>query len=161
MNDPQKTPVPSTTEWKSALAGVFTEVMEDLAFAFAEAGPTMADTRQSFIHVMMRFSGPLRGKVRMAVPESLCRELSANILGMEADHAESVRLSHDALREILNTICGRFLRELPNNKEGFDLTPPVTGRMRLEEVRAFAGSKDAASFLVDDSPVFVGAVFDE
>jgi hypothetical protein len=51
-------------------------------------------------------------------------ELAANMLGMDMDEDVSIEEQQDALRELLNVICGNLLPQLGGTQEIFSIEVP-------------------------------------
>lgn len=104
------------------------EVLGEMAFMFCE--PMDEDVMKKVPHLewnqgSMTFSGPLRGKLQAAAGKNFCRCLAGNMLGLEPDEPEPERYAADALKELLNVICGRFLSDAFGIETVFNLESPV------------------------------------
>lgn len=107
------------------LATVFREIIEQLAFMFAEPVekaevPGVSDA----LGVRMEFSGPFSGWLSLAASRGEGVEVAANILGLDSDDPSAEVRAEDALKEVLNVTCGRLLTELAGSEPVFNLTVP-------------------------------------
>ena len=113
-------------KYKKILEDTFKEVMEALAFMFVESTEKdkLPTGEEKYLHAIMAFSGTLTGNLEIIAGTSLCKLLAANMLGVESQDEESQKKASDALKETLNTICGRYLTALAGEKPVFNLTTP-------------------------------------
>lgn len=143
-----------TTE---VLGTVFCDVVEKMAFMFSdefEEGASPAGVRDA-IRAFMEFRGPIEGTIALAVAKDLCPEIAANSLGLEPDDEDAISKSDDALKELLNVICGNFLTRVSGDEPIFDLTVPQVEDLDPEQWDALAQREGTCSFLVEDYPALI------
>lgn len=109
----------------------------------------------------MRFTGHRCGTLGIVVPNDMCPVIAANILGMEVEDEEVVKRSFDALKEVLNVICGNLLTAMEGEEPVFDLTVPETRVISSTEWAGLKESDDALTFVVDEHPVVFSLKMDE
>lgn len=104
----------------------FAEVLQQLAFLFAEPIPALSDIDDpgAWRAVRMGFKGPFAGEVSLHLPTSLRNEVAANFLGLDADDDGVSSHADDALRELLNVLCGHILTLWAGEEAVFDLGSP-------------------------------------
>jgi CheY-specific phosphatase CheX len=143
-------------EQRERLAAVFGEVIETQAFMFAEPAKTdeLAPPGNGLLVARMKFSGPLSGRLTLSVPRRLAVELAANVLGIEADAVAETR-AQDALGELLNVACGRFVTELAGEGPVFDLSVPKVAGAEAPAWGELSGQEGVMAFTVDDHPVLL------
>jgi CheY-specific phosphatase CheX len=113
----------------AATSGIITDVvidtLEKLAFLFAVPleGPAPEDTRE-LATVRVRFSGPLCGGMQLSLSQSVLAELAGNMLGADDGAALSADEQHDALRELINVICGNLLPLIGGGTAEFNIQTP-------------------------------------
>jgi len=113
----------------AAISGILTDVvvdtLEKLAFLFAVPleGPAPEDTRE-LATVRVRFSGPLCGGMQLGLSRPLLAELAGNMLGADDGSALSADEQHDALRELINVICGNLLPVIGGGTAEFNIQTP-------------------------------------
>jgi len=117
------------------LTGVVADTLEKLAFLFAAPleGPAPEETGE-FATVRVRFSGPLCGAMQLSLSQPVLAELAVNMLGADDASALSADEQHDALRELINVICGNLLPLIGGGSAEFNIeTPfiPATGAAAL------------------------------
>lgn len=142
-----------STETKEILAEVVGEVFEAMAFMFAD--PLNADSTDEVeldqpIEVHLEFVGAATGEVAIVVPEGMCQELAANILGVEPDDEDAVAKALDSLKEILNVICGNALTRVAGEEPVFNLNIPKTGELTEETLADWLHDEDTVFLMVDD-----------
>lgn len=145
------------TDNKEVVSEVFCSVIEQIAFMFAEITEPadLPAMDQPFAEASMSFDGPLRGRLIMAVPRQACRQLAANILGMESDDEYVASRADDSLKELLNVTCGHILTSLAGDRPVFDLSIPQVLDLDAGAVQAMQATCGTAGFLVEESPVLV------
>lgn len=140
-----------------ALRDGFCEAVETLAFMFAE--PANKDDLHAqgseFIEVKMGFAGGMQGAMALVVPAEMPVRIAANVLGMEPDDEFVVERGIDAVKEVLNVTCGRFLTLYAGEKPVFDLSVPETATWSAQQWQAMLAEPGTLAFLVDDMPVLL------
>lgn len=151
------------TEQKELIGGVFCEVLEQLAFMFGE--PADKDDLPSagcqYVQAKMTFAGQRTGSVSLAVPDEMCLELAANILGTEPGQGLDAQQATDALKEVLNVVCGHFLTALAGEEPVVNLSVPSTSQLDTVGWTALRDDPETIPFLVDDSPVLLRLSWEE
>ena len=72
----------------------------------------------------MTYSGGMTGSISLIVPDDVCPEIAANVLGKDPDDAIVAAQSADALKEVLNVLCGNILTAVAGESPVFDLSVP-------------------------------------
>ncbi len=107
------------------LVEVTADTLEKLAFIFtfpAEEAPVIDEQSQEIVRV--DFSGPFGGGMELSLPSSALGELAVNMLGAEEGEDLSPEQQRDALKELINVVCGNLLPILAGHAEEFNLRPP-------------------------------------
>ena len=115
-------------------AGILAATLENMAFIFTEElleEDVLAEPGKCLV-VEMRFRGPHRGRVNLAVQYPLSEELAMNMLGIDEEEELTEAMAHDALKEILNMACGQFLTTRFGSQPVFDLTIPEVKKMEAK-----------------------------
>ncbi len=147
--------------WTTALKISISDALSTMFFMVPEEHPALldqisADDGQAwcFGWVIVK-SGGEAIKVWVCTPEKLARELSANILSMDADELDSEDLE-DAYKELLNMVVGGLLTNVDSTSKW---------RMGLPEVsmlsggllgKSLGGSAQSMAFDVDGMPLITG-----
>ena len=114
----------------SAISGILTEVvvdtLEKLAFLFAAPLEEAAsEDTEKLATVRVRFSGPVCGEMQLSLSRPVQAELAGNMLGAEDGSALSEDEQHDALRELINVICGNLLPMIGGGAAEFNIQTPT------------------------------------
>lgn len=140
------------------LKRVCCDVFEQLAFMFGEDPETEEDAAAppgGCVLTAMGFSGPAKGRIALAVPEEMCPQIAANVLGVEPTDDLVTENAHDALKEMLNVMCGRLLTELAGEEPVFELTVPEVRAIPDETWQKLHATPGTLALIVDDSPVLL------
>jgi CheY-specific phosphatase CheX len=140
-----------------AMQRIFGDVLEQMAFMFADPADTaeVEPMIEAGLRAHMRFRGPFRGELRLAVPQEMCPVLAQNMLGVGPEDERVMDRARDALKEVLNVTCGGVLTELAGDEPVFDLTVPEIDEIVTEDWQGLAEDPDTAAFLVDDYPALL------
>ena len=146
-----------TENHKALLSRVFAEVLEQMAFMFADAADAdePPPPPESPLLAHMTFRGAMSGKLSLAVAADMCPEIAANLLGTEPEEGADPKISRDALKELLNVTCGHVLTALAGDEPVFDLTVPQVEELSEEAWTVMATAAETAALLVDDRPVLL------
>ncbi len=141
----------------STVEDAFCDVLEKLAFAFAEpvAKDELPDCSGENVRVDVAFTGGMRGDLGIAVPRRLCDEMAANILGLEPDSVIESDQALDAVKEVASVVCGHVLTAVAGEEPVFDLSVPTARPLDEEGWVTLLDCDDCLAFMVDDSPVLV------
>ena len=144
-------------EQNELVSDVFCEVLEKLAFMFGEAveKEELASDTSEYIRAMMSFTGAMSGKLGLVVPKEMCPEIAANVLGMDPDDELVAAQAIDALKEVLNVVCGNVLTALAGERAMFDLSVPEISTLNAAEWTTTLHEPQTWAFLVDDIPVLL------
>lgn len=139
------------------LVGVFREVIEHLAFMFADPveKEEVAGLAERALCVRMEFSGPLSGWLLLAAPREAGSEIAANILGVDSDDSAALTGAEDALKEVLNVTCGRLLTALAGEGPVFHLTVPQSVPVDGAEWARLLAADETQAFEADGNTVLL------
>ena len=132
---------------------VLCEVLEKQAFLFPDrtSAESLPPQSGNMILAYMRFSGsPAKGEIGFYAPEVMCREMAANLLGVDDDDEAAASQAADSLKEMLNMVCGNFLTALAGGSVVFDLSVPDAKIITKEEWDAVLTRPDALCYASDD-----------
>lgn len=144
------------TEHEAIIQRIFPEVLEKMAFVFAEpAGVPVSDEQvgEEWLKASMNFSGHFNGELVLVIPEPLCAVFAENMLGACDD--DSPQRAHDAFKEVLNVTCGNILTEVAGEGPVFDLTVPQVSSLTREELNTLLHGEGLLSFTIEDQPAFL------
>lgn len=132
------------------------QVFEQVAFMFPESPPEdepFPAPDGPLVIARIEYSGPSRGVVALAAPESICAEIAANALGIDPDDREAGGIAHDALGELLNVCCGRLLTVLAGEEPVFNLALPSVSPFEIEQWAEMLHDTECIRILVEGRPV--------
>ena len=138
------------------MAKVFNEVLEQLAFMFADP-PEMdhPDLDDDLAEASMTFHNAFSGAISLVVPRAMGPVLAANVLGIEPDDEAVLRAPYDALKELLTVTCGNVLTAIAGDEPVFDLTVPEIVERSRDEWEALQARENTLYCLVDEFPVLL------
>jgi len=110
---------------KSLLTQVANDTLEKLAFLFAVPDNERVDDGPDPMVVgRVAFNGYFDGSLLMRISSSVVAELAGNMLGLD-DGAEISDVQQlDALKEIINVICGNVLPAVAGDQVEFNIDAP-------------------------------------
>lgn len=109
----------------SRLAEVTTDTLERLAFIFASPvadGPAVEESALETVRV--DFSGGFTGGLELSLSTSVLVELAANMLGADEGRTLSADEQRDALKELVNVVCGNLLPAVAGRAKEFTIGTP-------------------------------------
>jgi len=114
-----------TEQIKETLCHVTGDVLEKLAFIFSfpEEGSEETDYGSS-VAASVSFAGPFTGTLIMAVSNDTLPELTGNMLGLDDNESTTVEQQHDALKELINVVCGNLLPVISGRQSIFNVNAP-------------------------------------
>jgi len=106
------------------LFAVAEDVISKLAFMFVlQDDESDIPDNGLEIFTVVSFKGPFSGKLIMSVSERILPEIAANMLGVEEDETV-IEEQYDAVKELINVICGNLLPEIAGKKAIFKVGTP-------------------------------------
>jgi hypothetical protein len=136
------------------LEDILSNVLQEQAFMFAEHfGDDPEMPEPPFIHARIRFDGPFDGHLGLVFSHALSIELIANMLGLDPEDIDSEDDAADALKELLNIVCGKFLAAAFGHTFVFDFEAPSVAHIGPEEWRTQLATQETTALLVEDEPV--------
>jgi len=137
------------------LGPVFLEVAEKLAFMFGKSvgAEAVADADGGWVSARLDFHAERSGTLVLTVPAGMCREIAANILGLDPEDIANDAVAEDALKEMVNVVAGRVVPELLGEGSDFDLTVPRIARLDAAACLDLARRRGSACYELDGAPV--------
>lgn len=146
-----------SVEHKDEAGKALCETLSKLAFLFAD--PQDEDCPPSepkrALKVALDFSGAHKGTLELMVPEPLCPEIAAGILGCDPDDEQAVGSGADSLKELLNVVCGQLLPQIYGNDKLFDLGAPHIVEVNQTAWCELQRDESTGRFQVDEHPLLV------
>ena len=106
----------------SMLARVAEETFEALTFMY----PVGEDESPADANVSaeVTYDGPSSGRLVLTVSQNMLPAVATNMLGLDFDEVPTSDQQTDALREVLNVICGNLLPVLYSQRDVFNVDAP-------------------------------------
>jgi CheY-specific phosphatase CheX len=142
---------------RDALNEVIARVFQQTAFLFPQPADLPDSTPvgdNAFIAVSLAYTGDRSGTVFLILPDALCRELAANLLGEDVTEDLPREKALDAAKETLNIIAGQLLIRMYGNKALFNLSAPEVREAAPADIIASVGAPACVCNMVDGRPVF-------
>lgn len=139
------------------------DIFEQLAFMFGDEleKDDVECPEDDFMKAVMTFSGHKDGAIEIIIPRRLAPALAYNILGIDESVDIETGIAEDALKELLNTLCGRMLPSLFTDRETFDLHPPDVESITRGQWQEFLHREATIVFAIEESPVLLNIHFSE
>lgn len=110
---------------KSILTAVTNDTLDKLAFLFVFADDErVSDGPDPALVGQVDFNGYFDGSLLMRISADAVPELANNMLGLDDDAEISKAEQQDALKEILNVICGNALPAIAGDQVEFNIEAP-------------------------------------
>ncbi|RPI62341.1 MAG: chemotaxis protein CheX [Planctomycetaceae bacterium] len=111
--------------WDDELAAVASETFETLAF-MCPMGPDETSDKSGAVSAWITFAGPFGGAIKLLVAPEMLTELATNMLGLDDESGPPTREQQlDALKELLNVICGNLLPRVAGSEAVFNVAAPT------------------------------------
>lgn len=137
---------------KSILMAVANDTLEKLAFlfAFADEGRDH-DSPDPAVVGRVKFDGYFDGFLMMRISECVIPELTSNMLGLDDGAQISQAQQQDALKELLNIICGNALPAIAGDDVEFNIaTPELLPPMKSAHLGQIDNAACIARLMLED-----------
>ncbi len=112
-----------TDQIKETIYQVTEDVLERLAFMFSFREEERGDMNYSDAMIAsVTFGGDFEGRLFLAVSPDILPELAGNMLGIDEETTQDQQ--QDALKELINVICGNLLPRLSGKRIIFNVNAP-------------------------------------
>lgn len=110
---------------KEILYRVAEDVLEKLAFIFSFPEEEREGIAyDAAVTAKVSFTGPFKGTLIMAVSTEALPEMTGNMLGIEDGEETTTDQQYDAVKELINVICGNMLPAIAGKETLFNVDPP-------------------------------------
>lgn len=136
---------------------VFSDVLENLAFMFAEQAEKddIPETISKSIEVGISFSGYANGALKLITTKEVCNEVAINLLGCLDASDLNPDSADDAIKELINITCGQFLTATAGTKPVFNLKPPTVIHTDQSTWKNMRDDDSSYLFKIDDEPIII------
>ncbi len=138
--------------------GAFMEVLSNYAFMFGdrvEAESLTCAEDACFLHVWIDILSNGKSHLGVVIPMSLARTITANVLGIEEDDPVAQERSEDAVKEMINVLCGHLRTLLAQESDLFEAAIPCATPVSADEWNSIKDSKESLAFLIEDQPLLL------
>ena len=143
----------------ATLREIFSDTLANLAFMFVDDEPVNPDPNEDWFQTTIRYKGPRSGQLGLFCPRSFTTALAANLLGVNPEDRRANTQAIDAVKELMNILCGQLVTQLYGYDVLFNLSIPRC-RM-LDKPPCLDGPDDdnACTLSVGGSPVRLTQTF--
>lgn len=136
------------------LKEILAETLESFAFIFSEPADPTPPASIPYLWATIAFhSAQDKGCLTMAVPDPVCREMAANILGAEPAETDE-QTAKDALKELSNVVLGSFTARHYGANVVCDLDAPEAEEAPRQALSELAKTPNTITLIVDDYPIW-------
>ena len=107
------------------LTSVVQIVLGDLAFMLTDEPPAELPAGTVWTQGEIHYVGQVSGTLRCWCTREFAARLAANLLGLEPDMGEAQVAGEDAVRELMNVLCGQLVTLWHGTQGVFKLTIPT------------------------------------
>jgi hypothetical protein len=137
----------------ATLREIFSDTLANLAFMFVDDEQVDPDPHEDWFQTTIRYKGPGSGQLGLICPRSFTTALAANLLGVNPEDRQANSKAIDAVKELMNILCGQLVTQVYGSDVLFNLSIP---RCRLlDEPPCLHGPDDgnACTVSIGGSPV--------
>ncbi len=134
-------------ELNNILYNVAESTFGSLAFMLSMPEPDDGTVAEETTTVSVEFSGPFGGQLIMTVNAEMLPELAENMLGLEPGEDALHDHGVDALKELLNVICGNLLPKIAGVEAVFDVEGPQI--IKLQESKSQTQANASVKLYLD------------
>jgi len=125
LEDALKNSVIATIEEMSFVALIDKNAGEISADFFSESLQSMLSVQKSSLKEYDVFI--------LTISRKLLREIAYNVFGLDSEDLVNDEMETDARSEMLNTIAGRFMREITPADQFYELGLPIAGKYGIDK----------------------------
>lgn len=151
-------PIPPTDAGTRDLGNLVSDVLGDLAFMVTDAARDDDLTCSPWLAGEVKYRGPVNGSVHCWCSRSFGAQLAANLLGVEPGTPDAQLAAEDALRELLNVLCGQLVTRWHGTDAVFNLSIPTTHETNQSPTDAGLDRHNRHAVLIDGEPVIVAHI---
>ncbi len=133
----------------ATLATIFSEVLANLAFMFTEEEPTEPAAGGQWLEASIFYHGPIDGTLRLLCSTDFTVLLAANLLGIDPQDDDAETEARDAVKELMNVLCGQFVTAVHGEEHVFNLSIPQVRDIPETPDLSTPDGPESATFFVD------------
>ncbi|HHO75668.1 MAG TPA: response regulator [Deltaproteobacteria bacterium] len=126
-------------------------LMASMSPRFSESGD-VPGMQGDAINVRIEYMGWHTGELGLILERTLVSRIAARIMGLDDTEDISDDMIEDALRELMNVVCGHFITLMYGEKSLIDVSTPQVYPVKNALCNVLRSSPDIHAFMIDDSP---------
>lgn len=132
------------------------KILEEMVFLFPEeaSAKDLGYPNEKCVRGKLAFGGDREGELSFALTNDLCKEVTANILGL-SDDSITPEIMQDGLAELLSIFCGNIFTSLVGVEAVIDLRAARVSGIVQDAWDQMAAQEECLGFEIDGSPVLV------
>ncbi|MBI4719466.1 MAG: chemotaxis protein CheX [Planctomycetes bacterium] len=135
------------------LTRIFSEVLANLAFLFPEPASEPAGAEGPWLESTIAYEGTHRGMLKLVCTDAFAALLAENLLGAPSGDTPLRGRMEDAIKELMNIVCGQLMTAAFGAQEMFNLGIPEIKAVAVLESRRSGLEVHRISFVVEELPV--------
>lgn len=121
------------------------KIFEEAAFALIDDNHEERE-KHAQIAAKVRFQGPQTGTLYARIDVALSVMFAENMLGVDPGDPDAENKGFDAMKELLNMVCGNLLPKIYGNEKEFRIDPPVD--INIDEYMSALSNSDCPESLI-------------
>jgi chemotaxis protein CheY-P-specific phosphatase CheC len=122
-------------------------------------GTNMPEMKSDAFNVRVEYSGKHAGELCLILEHPLASRIAARILGMEDMNDLSNDMIEDAVRELMNVVCGNFVTLMYGYTPVLNVSIPKVTQIGSVVCNQLMTSPNVCTFTVDEAPVLAQIKF--
>lgn len=135
------------------LRKMFSDVLSDMAFIFLSDPEEGIPLSQYTLDVHITYSGPTKGSLKLRCDGRFAAQVAANMLGVDPNDASARQARLDAVKELMNVVCGNLVTEFYGTDGLFELSIPEVSPVLPDEPAEDPEGSEVHVFLAEDAPI--------
>jgi chemotaxis protein CheY-P-specific phosphatase CheC len=135
------------------LREIFSDILANLAFMFTDDDLPEVEVDEVWFETTIRYEGPTQGRLRLYCAQSFMTTLAGNLLGVDPDDSEADIKSVDAVKELMNILCGQLVTQFYGADAVFNLSIPECNQLDTAPDIAQIDTDEAFTLAVNGSRV--------
>jgi CheY-specific phosphatase CheX len=132
------------------LRKIFSDILSDMAFIFVSEPDSEVIAPGYTLQARIRYQGTHRGMLQLRCDGRFAAILAGNLLGVDSADAAAEQQRLDALKELMNVVCGNLVTTLYGTEALFELTiPEITPLLPGDRPESLQGA-EAHTFLAEN-----------
>lgn len=110
--------------------------------------------KEKMIKASIDFNGDHRGIISLVVPDSWTEELAHYILGIKENHEIPPGSGHSSLSELINIVCGEFLRESFDSQDQIEMGLPQLDIIKEDDFFDYEADKNVKELIANEEKIY-------